>query len=112
MIIALPMTDGVLCTHFGHCERFALVEVNETERSIVKITEEALPPHEPGVLPRWLRERGADVVIAGGMGQRARELFARDGVEVVLGAPADTLENLTSAYLDGTLQPGRNACDH
>jgi len=112
MIIALPIADGTLCTHFGHCERFALVEVNETEKSIIKITEEVPPQHEPGVLPRWLRERGADVIIAGGMGQRARELFARDGVEVVVGAPADTPEDLVAAYLNGMLEAGQNACDH
>jgi MinD superfamily P-loop ATPase/predicted Fe-Mo cluster-binding NifX family protein len=112
MIIALPIADGTLCSHFGHCERFALVEVNETERSIVKVTEEVPPPHEPGVLPRWLRERGADIVIAGGMGERAQQLFARHGVEVVVGAPADTPENLASAYLNGMLEAGRNACDH
>ena len=111
MIIAVPVTDGVLSTHFGRCERFALVEVNEAERSIVAITEEVPPPHEPGVLPAWLHERGAEVVIAGGMGQRAHQLFARDGIRVVVGAPSDTPENVVSAYLAGTLESGPDACD-
>ena len=112
MIIALPMADGTLCTHFGHCDHFALVEVNEADGGIVKITEEVPPPHEPGVLPRWLHERGADVVIAGGMGERARQMLAQGGVKVVVGAPSDTPENLASAYLKGVLESGENACDH
>jgi predicted Fe-Mo cluster-binding NifX family protein len=70
------------------------------------------PPHEPGLLPRWLHERGADVIIAGGMGQRAQQLFAQSGMTVVVGAPAETPEQLASAYLSGTLQAGENICDH
>ena len=112
MIVALPVSNGTLCTHFGHCEHFALVEVNETERSIVQITEETPPPHEPGAFPRWLHEKGANVIIAGGMGQRAQEVLARDGVEVILGAPEDTPGNLVAAYLGGSLESGQNACDH
>jgi predicted Fe-Mo cluster-binding NifX family protein len=70
------------------------------------------PPHEPGLRPRWLHERGADVIIAGGMGQRAQQLFAQSGMTVVVGAPAETPEQLASAYLSGTLQAGENICDH
>ncbi len=46
------------------------------------------------------------------MGQRAQQLFAQSGVKVVVGAPAETPENLVAAYLDGTLVSGQNACDH
>lgn len=112
MIIALPVADGTLCSHFGHCEHFAVVEVDETEKRIVKITEEVPPPHEPGVLPRWLGELGTNVVIAGGIGQHAQQLLAQSGIEVVAGAPADTPQNLVAAYMNGMLQPGENSCDH
>jgi predicted Fe-Mo cluster-binding NifX family protein len=70
------------------------------------------PPHEPGVLPRWLHEQGANVILAGGMGQRAQELFAQNSVKVVVGAPVDTPENLLNAYLAGSLVSGANICDH
>ncbi len=46
------------------------------------------------------------------MGQRAQQLFNQNQIEVVVGASADTPENLVSAYLNGTLQSGENACDH
>ena len=70
------------------------------------------PPHEPGVLPRWLHEQGANVIIAGGMGQRAQSLFAENGIKVVVGAPAEAPEELVSQYLAGTLVSGANVCDH
>jgi ATP-binding protein involved in chromosome partitioning len=52
------------------------------------------------------------VIIAGGMGRRAQQLFAQNGITVVVGAPAETPEQLVSAYLSGTLETGGNLCDH
>ena len=112
MKIAIPLAGGKLSMHFGHCERFALVEVNPTEKKILKREDIEAPPHEPGLLPKWLAERGANVIIAGGMGQRAQGLFVEWGIQVIVGAPADTPERLVGDYLAGTLQAGENACDH
>lgn len=111
MKIAIPLAAGRLCMHFGHCEQFALVDVAETDKS----TQTQLvtpPPHEPGLLPRWLHEQGVTLVIAGGMGQRAQQLFGQSGIKVVVGAPSETPETLVSAHLQGTLQCGGNTCDH
>lgn len=60
----------------------------------------------------WLGEQGAARIIAGGMGQRARQLFLQQGIEVTVGAPAETPEILAQAYLEGTLDTGENLCDH
>ena len=110
--IALPLANGRLCMHFGHCELFALIEVDPAVKEIVKKTYVVPPPHEPGLLPRWLHEQGVRIIIAGGMGQRARSLFADYGIQVVVGAPAETPEKLVTAHLAGTLQRGENVCDH
>jgi ATP-binding protein involved in chromosome partitioning len=88
------------------------VAVDVTSGTPVKTALVTPPPHEPGLLPRWLHEQGATVIIAGGMGQRAHQLFAQSDIKVVVGAPADTAENLVTAYLSGTLVSGQNACDH
>ena len=112
MRIAIPVAQGCLSAHFGHSEQFAILEPNEQCEGTFKKSMHEAPPHEPGLLPHWLRELGADVIIAGGMGQRAQQLFAQNGIEVVAGAPADTPEQLASAYLSGTLQTGENICDH
>jgi predicted Fe-Mo cluster-binding NifX family protein len=64
------------------------------------------------MLPPWLAERGAEVIIAGGMGMRAQQLFAASGIRVVVGAPPEEPATLVRAYLEGTLQSGPNLCDH
>jgi predicted Fe-Mo cluster-binding NifX family protein len=112
MRIAIPVADGRLAMHFGHCERFALIDVDRSAKRILKTEMVDAPEHQPGLLPRWLAERGANVIIAGGMGSRAQTLFAEQQIQVVVGAPADTLEDLVKAYLDDTLQSGENVCDH
>ena len=111
MKIAIPLAEGRLSSHFGHCEQFALVEVDE-HNNIVGKTLLSPPAHEPGVLPAWLHEQGAGVIIAGGMGRRAQQLFAQNGIAVIVGAPAATPEELVSGHLKGTLATGDNLCDH
>ena len=112
MKIAIPLANGRLSMHFGHCEQFALVEVDEAVKKVGETTLLTPPAHEPGVLPRWLHEHGATIIIAGGMGMRAQQLFAQNGITVVVGASADTPDKIVSAYLEGALQTGDNICDH
>jgi predicted Fe-Mo cluster-binding NifX family protein len=112
MKIAIPLYRGALSLHFGHCEHFAIVEVDEKSKEIIGQTLQVPPAHEPGALPRWLGELGATVIIAGGMGSRAQELFAANDITVVVGAQASSPAELVRAYLQGTLQTGANYCDH
>jgi len=112
MKIAIPLANGKLAMHFGHCEHFALIAVDEDEKKIMGREDIEAPPHQPGLLPPWLAEHGAKMVIAGGMGQRALGLFAEQGIQVVLGAAAETPERLVNDYLAGRLQTGENICDH
>ncbi len=112
MRIAVPLADGKLARHFGHCERFALLDVDPVSKKILGREDIPAPPHQPGLLPPWLAERGARVVIAGGMGQRALTLFGEQGILVVVGAPVETPEHLAEKYMAGTLKVGANVCDH
>lgn len=112
MKIAIPMVENVLCMHFGHCEQFALIDVDDGTKAISRRENLTPPPHEPGLLPPWLAERGVTRVIAGGMGQRAQAIFAENGIDVIVGAPAAAPEDLVRSFLDGTLEVGENTCDH
>lgn len=112
MRIAIPLAEGRLTMHFGHCERFAFVNVDPEKKTILSVDFVDPPEHVPGLFPKWVHEQGADVVIAGGMGERAQGLFHEQGVEVVTGAPAELPEEIVVAYLSGTLVTGQNACDH
>ena len=110
MKFAIPLAEGKLTAHFGHCQEFAFVEVEDNE---IKNKETHVPPpHEPGVLPKWLHDLGTNVIIAGGMGARALDLFAQNNIKVIVGASALAPEELVKQYLDNTLQIGGNVCDH
>lgn len=112
MKIAIPLADGKLSMHFGHCQEFALVDVDENTQEVLQTQTLQPPAHQPGVLPAWLHELGANVIIAGGMGQRAQQLFAQNDIKVIIGASAQNSEELIKAFLAGTLETGENICDH
>ncbi|MDM8526112.1 NifB/NifX family molybdenum-iron cluster-binding protein [Desulfococcaceae bacterium HSG8] len=112
MKIAIPLADGKLASHFGHCKEFALIDIDEEKNEINNKEVLVPPPHEPGVLPKWLSELQANVVIAGGMGHRAVSLFNEAGIRVITGAPAEEPEEIVRQYMNNTLTTGENLCDH
>ncbi len=112
MKIAVPTVEGQLARHFGHCRIFTIFDVNTDESSINGSEESEPPPHEPGVLPKWLNEKDVDVVLAGGMGRRAQGLFSNNGIEVVVGAQPDDPKAAVQQYLNGDLETGDNPCAH
>jgi len=112
MKVAIPLVNGMLCMHFGHCTQFAIIDVDDKEKKIVKREDVTPPPHEPGLLPKWLGEKNVNVIIAGGMGSRAQTLFAQNNISVIVGSPAQTPEKLVTDYLNGQLVSGTNVCDH
>jgi predicted Fe-Mo cluster-binding NifX family protein len=112
MRIAIPVTNGRLSPHFGHCEQFAIIDA-DTDTKNIKSQKLVKPPaHEPGVLPAWLAGLHVELVITGGMGQRAQQLFAENDIDVVVGAPDNEPQELVLQYLSGRLQCGQNICDH
>lgn len=112
MRYAVPVSDGRLATHFGHCEHFALIDADETSKSIVRKELVASPGHQPGLLPVWLAEEGVSAVIASGMGSRAQALFRENRIKVIIGTLEDEPEQAVLDYLQGRLATGDNVCDH
>lgn len=112
MKIAIPLVAGRLSEHFGHCEQFALIETDLESRQMVSQTRMVPPPHAPGVLPRWLHEQGAKVIIAGGMGRRALDLFIQNGIAVHTGIAGASPEELAHAFLTGALGDTTPTCGH
>ena len=112
MRIAIPLADGNLAMHFGHCAQFALMDIDLDAKTISSRTDIDAPPHEPGLLPPWLAEKGVNMIVAGGMGSRAQGLFAEQNIQVLVGAPAESPEKLVTAFMAGELKSGDNVCDH
>ena len=112
MKYAIPVVGGKMSPHFGHCENFALFDVDEQSKKIVGREDLPSPEHQPGLLPKWLAEKGASVIIAGGMGPMAQQLFGQSGIKVVIGALESDPEKAVLNYLEGQLATGDNICDH
>jgi predicted Fe-Mo cluster-binding NifX family protein len=112
MKIAIPVNNGRLHGHFGGCREFALVEVDADQKRTLNTEIVPAPEHRPGLFPRWLRERGASVIIAGGIGERALANFAHHGILVRAGIPGAPVEQLVTAYLNGQLTVTPDGCGH
>ena len=112
MKYAVPVSGGMVSPHFGHCEQFALIDVDEGKKQILKKELVNSPGHEPGLLPQWLAEKGVGLVIAGGMGSRAQGLFQQNKIGVITGIMESDPEKAVLSHLNGNLTTGDNICDH
>lgn len=110
LIIAIPTEAKQLCAHFGHCEEFVFFTCEDG-----KIVDEKWitpPAHVPGLYPKWVAENGATVVLGGGMGTKAQDLFHQANVDVFYGIALSNPKEIAETYLKGELQAGVNLCDH
>ena len=105
--IAVASDNGMVAEHFGHCEGFEVFDVEN--KQIVKSETVANPGHRPGFLPNFLADRGVNVIISGGMGPGAVEIFNQRNIEVIIGAKGNA-EEAAEAYLQGTLRSSGSVC--
>lgn len=109
-LIAFPTSDRTTVDgHFGHTKEFAIYTIEENNITDIKFV--TPPPHEPGVLPRFLGQLGIDVIITGGMGRMAVSLFHQQDIDVILGAQGRIDTNLQE-YVGGTLESTGTTCNH
>jgi Uncharacterized conserved protein len=107
MKIAVASNGKNICGHFGHCENFNIFKT--TEGKITSLQSVPNPGHKPGFLPNFLADIGVNVIIAGGMGGGAVEIFNERNVEVVVGADGDA-KTAVEAYLRGELTSTGAVC--
>ncbi len=101
-------SDGIMVSeHFGHCEGFTLYEMDDMR--LKNKTFVANPGHKPGYLPVFLKEQQTDVIISGGMGEAAQELFIQNGIEVIVGVQG-IADDVIKQYVDGQLKSTGSVC--
>lgn len=110
--VALPVAAGRLSADFGHCERFALLDVDPKTMQVLQRRDVVGLSHQPELLPTWLAEEGAQVLICGAMDEGLQALFVTQGIRVVLEAAPPIPEQLISDYVAGNLQGDKNAESH
>jgi Mrp family chromosome partitioning ATPase/predicted Fe-Mo cluster-binding NifX family protein len=108
--IAVASENEMVTEHFGHCVNFNIFETHNDQ--IIKSESVANPGHKPGYLPNFLNDLGVNVVISGGMGSGAIEIFNEKGIEVIVGASGEA-KAVAAAYLQGDLKSTGSVChDH
>ena len=107
MRIAVACDNGKVSEHFGHCEAFAIYDAEDAD--ITKSASVANPGHRPGFLPNFLNDLGTNVIISGGMGAGAVDIFNEHGIEVITGAAGDPGAAVKS-YLRGELKSFGSVC--
>lgn len=108
MIKIAVASEGKMVTgHFGHCESFIIFDTEKDK--IIKSESIPNPGHRPGFLPNFLNDIGVNVIISGGMGGGAVEIFNEKGIEVIVGARGNAQEAV-EAYLQGILKSTGSIC--
>lgn len=107
MKIAVASMGTEVGGHFGHCEAFRIYDTNQN--TIQQETVIANPGHKPGFLPNFLGDMGVNVIIAGGMGGGAIEIFNERNIEVIVGAEGDAKAAVEN-YLKGELHSTGSVC--
>lgn len=107
MRIAVAAMGKTVAGHFGHCENFIFFDAENNQ--ITAENSVPNPGHRPGFLPNFLADNGAQVVIAGGMGGGAVDIFNERGVEVIIGVQGDA-RTAVEAYLRGELKSTGSIC--
>ncbi len=107
--IAVASENGVVTGHFGHCEAFHIFDAEAGQ--IIKTEIVPNPGHRPGFLPNFLNDMGVNVIISGGMGGGAVEIFNEKGIEVIVGAEGNSQE-VAEMYLKGMLKSTGSVCNH
>jgi predicted Fe-Mo cluster-binding NifX family protein len=108
--VAVPTAEGSFSAHFGRSTGFAVFEVDPQTRTVLARQNLPTPAHEHGAYPALLRDHGVTVVLAGGMGPGAQNLFAEHRIQVLIGVTGDSPDALVASYLDGSLLDGANLC--
>ena len=104
MRVAVASMNEQVAEHFGLCESFLIYD-SVTKQAYVFPN----PGHKPGFLPNFLADKGVEVIIAGGMGGGAVQIFIERDIEVVVGACGDA-KTAALDYLKGDLKTTGSVC--
>lgn len=103
--------DSKVSQHFGRCPSFVLVDtIDSTINSHTTVENPHYSNHQTGAVPVFIKSTNADVILAGGMGPKAVDMFSGMGIEVATGA-IGTTKAVVQAYLDGKIK-GTSPCSH
>lgn len=107
MKVAISTEGENVSPHFGRCPFFTILEIDNGK--VVKREKIPNPGHQPGFLPEFLKEKGVECIICGGMGPRAQNLFTQKEINVILGVE-EKIDTVVEKLLKGKLRGGESLC--
>ncbi|MCP4150999.1 MAG: dinitrogenase iron-molybdenum cofactor [bacterium] len=109
MKIAIATDSNMVSAHFGRCSEYSIYEVED--KVVISDSRVETPPHQPGLLPKFLNEKGVSHVICGGMGPKAQNLFKELNIEPIIGVSGE-IDTVLKIFLAGNLKTGASLCTH
>lgn len=107
MKVAVASEGKLVSEHFGYCENFNVFTVEDDK--IISSESVPSPGHKPGLLPKVLHDMGVNVIISGGMGTGAIDIFNENDIQVITGVIGNA-EDVVKKYLAGEIQVSGEAC--
>lgn len=109
--IAVPTRDNNVDDHFGHCAYYTIFTIEDQQ-----IAASSTLPSPEGCgcksnIASTLQEQGVRLLLAGNMGDGAKNKLAAHGIEVIRGCSGN-VESVVTRYLQGTLSDSGIACLH
>ena len=108
MRVAISTDGDFVSAHFGRCPSFTLVDIKDDK--MVKKEEVLNPGHEPGAIPQFLHEKGAEYIVAGGMGARAEQFFRQYGIGTIVGI-SGKVDDIIKQFEQGIVKGGDSLCN-
>lgn len=110
MRIAVTYENGQIFQHFGHTEQFKIYEAEDGKVVKEEVVDTNGSGH--GALAGFLKEKGVDTLICGGIGGGARNALAEAGIRLFPGAAGDADAQVAS-FLSGNLNYNPDTmCNH
>lgn len=111
MKVAVPTREGHVDDHFGHCAYYTIFEIMDSK--VVGSSKLASPEGcgcKSGIA-QVLKQMGVSVMLAGNMGQGAKNVLEAQRIEVIRGCSGD-VEALVNEFIEGKVKDDGQVCDH
>ena len=107
MKVAISTDGDFVSPHFGRCPVFTILDIKDGK--VVKKETIENPGHQPGLIPQFLRQKGVECIICGGMGMRATGFFEELGIQAIVGI-GGKIDEVIEKLQKGTLEGGESLC--
>lgn len=105
--VAIAVDSGEVAQHFGRCDKYVILRCKNGKIKEKKDLKH--PGHKPGFLPKFLAEKGVEVILTGGIGRKAINLFERADIKIISGVKGE-VNKVIKDLMEEKINGGKNLC--